>query len=301
MLIEKQNTFETMNMSHITPDVISVDSFQKLSRIVYRESGIYLGNEKRMMLSSRLSKRLRATGCPTYEAYIEYLVTSEHASDELISMVDVVTTNKTEFFREKHHFEYLADTLLPKLEKQYAFHPGSPLRVWSAGCSTGQEPYTLSFVLSEFFQGDTTKYRILATDLSTRVLREAREGIYLESNLEGIPKLIRLKYMHRGGGNWSEYRRVIPEIRRTVIFGKLNLMDDSYGIKERFHVIFHRNVMIYFDRQTRKVVVQKLWEHLVDNGHLFIGHSERLDPDCDNFILEAQTVYRKQSASLGES
>lgn len=280
-------------------EVISKKSFRKLNDIVYRESGISLGEQKRVMLSSRIAKRMRATGCVTYEEYIEYLSGSGGNNDELVFMVDAVTTNKTDFFREKHHFDYLSSTLLPSLDQQYEFSAENPLMVWSAGCSSGEEPYTTAFVLAEFFGGNIEKFRILATDISTHVLNKARKGIYTETNVADIPKYVRLKYMQRGGGQWSAYWRVISHIRRTVTFGKLNLMDPDYQIRERFHVIFHRNVMIYFDRETRETVIRKLGDQLIERGYLFIGHSETLNQISEKFTLEAQTIYRKKPSQAG--
>jgi chemotaxis protein methyltransferase CheR len=275
--------------------IISEKSFRKLSDIVYQESGISLGEQKRVMLSTRIAKRLRATHCSSYEEYIDYVSQPENKDEELVFMLNAVTTNKTDFFREKHHFEYMTDILLPKLERENAFSATAPLRVWSAGCSSGEEPYTIAFVLSEYFKGDTSKYRILATDLSTKVLNKAMKGIYPEHTVEDVPKYLKMKYMQRGGGDWSKYWRVIPEIRRTVTFGKLNFIDSDYMIREKFNVVFHRNVMIYFDKDTRTKIVDKLCQQLVDRGHLFIGHSETLHQISDKFTLEAQTIYRKNA------
>lgn len=275
--------------------IISEKSFRRLSDIVYQESGISLGDQKRVMLSTRIARRLKATKCRTYEEYVDYVSSPEHKDEELVFMLNVVTTNKTDFFREKHHFDYMTDVLLPKLDKENSFSSANPFRVWSAGCSSGEEPYTLSFVLSEFFNGDTSKYRILATDLSTKVLNKAMKGIYPENTVADIPKYLRLKYMQRGGGEWAKYWRVIPEMRRTITFGKLNFIDSDYMIREKFNMIFHRNVMIYFDRNTRASIVGKLCRQLIDRGYLFIGHSETLHQISDKFTLEAQTIYRKNA------
>jgi chemotaxis protein methyltransferase CheR len=159
----------------------------------------------------------------------------------------------------------------------------------------------MAFVLSEYFSGDTSKFRILATDLSTRVLNIAVKGIYHSEVVEDIPKYVRHKFMQRGGSDWPEYWRVNPDIRKTIYFRKLNFVDPDYRIDDRFHVIFHRNVMIYFDRETRQKIIGKFYAHLVDGGYLFIGHSETLYQISDRFTLEAQTIYRAKLSHHGES
>ncbi len=272
--------------------VITDEAFKMLRDIVHRESGIFLSDKKRVMLSSRMSARLKETHCESYDAYIDYIEKSPHRDEELVFMINAVATNKTDFFREKHHFEYLLKTVLPRLEKEQAFSNSNPFQIWSAGCSSGEEPYSIAFALSEYFSGDTSKFRILATDLSTKVLNMALKGIYHSDTVEDIPKYLRLKYMIKGGKEWSEYWRVIPKIRAAVRFGKLNFIDPDYMIRQRFQVIFHRNVMIYFDNETRKRIIEKLYTHLESSGYLFIGHSETLHQLSDNFTLEAQTIYR---------
>jgi chemotaxis protein methyltransferase CheR len=281
--------------------IISTEAFQRLSDIVYRESGIFLNEQKRVMLSSRIAKRLRETQCESYDDYIEYVLKSSHRDEELVFMINAVTTNKTDFFREKHHFEYLTGTILPNLERTSPFTATNPFKIWSAGCSSGEEPYTMAFVLSEYFGDNTSKFRILATDLSTRVLNMAVKGIYHSDVVEDIPKHLRLKFMQRGGSDWSEYWRVNPDIRKTIHFGKLNFVDPDYMINDRFHVIFHRNVMIYFDRETRQKIIGKFYIHLLDRGYLFIGHSETLYQISDQFTLEAQTIYRAKLSHHGET
>ena len=284
------------NPQHSTSpmDVISKRAFNRLREIVYKESGISLGDQKRIMLSTRIAKRLRATGHKTYEEYIEYISNPLLSGNELILMIDAVTTNKTDFFREDHHFQFMTDILLPRLKTFRSFSRDNPLRVWSAGCSSGEEPYTIAFVLSEFFGGKLELFHITATDLSTKVLNKAVRAIYSNDSVRDVPTNTRLKYMMRGAGDWADFWRVRPEIRRRVTFGRLNFIDDNYGFNERFDIIFHRNVMIYFDRETRASIVAKLSRNLVDEGYLFIGHSETLHQISEDFKLEAKTIYKKK-------
>ena len=279
--------------------IISNKSFNRLREIVYRESGISLGDQKKVMLSTRISKRMRATDTSTYEEYIDFISDPSARGNELIFMIDAVTTNKTDFFREDHHFEFLTHTLLPRLKISRGISPENPLRIWSAGCSSGEEPYTIAFVLSEFFSGEPNLFNITATDLSTKVLNKAVRAIYSKNAVQDIPKQIRFKYMMRGAGEWSDYWRVRPEIRRTVTFGRLNFIDNNYGFKNLFDIVFHRNVMIYFDRETRTSNLAKISRNLVDDGYLFIGHSETLHQITNEFKLEAQTIYRKKPTQSG--
>ena len=292
-------TEETSTNSPSLPAVISEKSFRRLREIVYKESGISMSDQKRIMLSTRISKRLRATGFTTYEDYIDHISDPSVRGTELVRMIDAVTTNKTDFFRENHHFKFMTQTLLPQMNRMYSFTRENPLRIWSAGCSSGEEPYTISFVLSEFFGGNSELYRITATDLSTRVLQKAIRAIYTDDVVSDVPKKLKHKYMMRGAGEWSDHWRVRPEIRRTITFGRLNFIDERYGFEKRFHIIFHRNVMIYFDRDTRSSIVAKLAGNLHDEGYLFIGHSETLHQISNDFRLEAQTIYRKKPTGGG--
>jgi chemotaxis protein methyltransferase CheR len=243
--------------------------FEKLSEFIYAESGIRLPAAKRTMLSARLYKRLRELKLESLEAYCQYLFSPAGQEAEIVSLLDVVSTNKTDFFREPRHFEFLSRQALPQLAAA-----GRPLNVWSAACSSGEEVYTLAMVLNEFAERQAgLDYRILGTDISTRVLETAKRGIYDTARVEPIARDLRLKYLMRSKSGDGRYR-VVPELRARCAFRRLNFMEADFGLREKMDVIFCRNVLIYFDRATQERVLQHLCQHLRPGGYLFTGHSE---------------------------
>ena len=248
--------------------------YSHFSEFIYAEVGIKLPMAKKTMVEARLQKRIRYLDMTTHSEYIAYLFSPQGMQDELIHLIDVVTTNTTEFFREPKHFEMLRDTILPSLmNKNKAYQP---IRVWSAGCSTGMEPYTLAIVLSEFassVRGFT--FSILATDISTQALRAAVRGIYDEERVVAIPKHIKSKYFLRSKDKTKQLVRMAPEIRRQVEFQRLNFMEE-FQLSKPMHIIFCRNVVIYFDKPTQQKLFTKLCRNLLQGGYLFIGHSESL-------------------------
>ncbi len=258
----------------IHDETLSARDFNRLSAFVYQEAGIRLGPEKRTMLEARLRRRLRSLNLGSYSRYCEYLFTPVGRSEEVVPFLDVVTTNKTDFFREPGHFTFLTEKALPEMA---ARAEGRPLMVWSAGCSSGEEPYTLAMVLNEYSEAHPGfRFRILATDISTRVLEKARLGIYTTENVEPVPPALRRKYFMRSRKPGSEQVRVVPELRRLVEFRRLNFMDGDYGLAGQADAIFCRNVIIYFDRGTQEAILSKLARQLVPQGYLFVGHSETL-------------------------
>jgi chemotaxis protein methyltransferase CheR len=255
-------------------ETLSSRDFSRLSAFVYTEAGIRLGPEKKTMLEARLKRRLRDLQMETYRGYCEYLFGQEGLREEKVRFLDVVTTNKTDFFREAGHFDFLLRTAAPELA---ARAEGRPLLVWSAGCSSGEEPYTLAMVLSEYAETHPGfRFSILATDLSTQVLSKAELGIYTSETVEPVPPLLRRKYLMRSREPDASRVRVAPELRRLVEFRRLNFMDAEYGIGGRVDAIFCRNVIIYFDRPTQERILRKLSSYLVPGGYLFVGHSEAL-------------------------
>ncbi|OPZ60214.1 MAG: Chemotaxis protein methyltransferase [Deltaproteobacteria bacterium ADurb.Bin510] len=243
--------------------------FEKLSEFIYAESGIRLPAAKRTMLSARLYKRLRELKLESLEAYCQYLFSPAGQEAEIVSLLDVVSTNKTDFFREPRHFEFLSRQALPQLAAE-----ARPLNVWSAACSSGEEVYTLAMVLSEYAERQADfDYRILGTDISTRVLEIARTGVYDTARVEPIPHELKLKYLMRSKRGDGRYR-VVPELRARTGFRRLNFMEPDFGLREQMDVIFCRNVLIYFDRATQERVLQHLCLHLKPGGYLFTGHSE---------------------------
>jgi chemotaxis protein methyltransferase CheR len=259
-----------------------------LIALIYEHSGIVLTSDKKSLISSRLHKRLKNLALPSFRAYIKYLQSSPGRDAELVAMIDEITTNKTEFFREHQHFDFLVSTILPDIAQS----DWSVLNFWSAGCSTGEEPYTLAMVLAEFF-GMTRNFNIFATDLSTQALRTARQAVY--SNVLGasIPFGLRQKYTLTGHGSQTGRFRIVPELRTRVTFDQVNLIASGWNIPGAMDIVFCRNVMIYFDPQTRKQIVARLRRHIKPDGYLFIGHSETLggiDREL-GFVQVRPTVY----------
>jgi chemotaxis protein methyltransferase CheR len=272
-------------------DQLSSRDFAELTSFIYAETGIRLGSEKKTMLEGRLRRRLRELEIDTYRHYCEYLFGSEGLRDEKVLFIDVVTTNKTDFFREPKHFDFLTRRGLAEMT---ASSDGQPLFFWSAGCSSGEEPYTLAMVLSEYAEAHPAfRFRILATDISTKVLARAEMGIYTTDMVGPVPPPLQHKYVMRSRDRHSSRVRIVPELRRLIEFRRLNFMDPDYAVAERADGIFCRNVIIYFDRPTQEKILFKLTHHLKPGGYLFVGHSETLH-DL-NLPLEpvAPALYRR--------
>jgi chemotaxis protein methyltransferase CheR len=270
------------------------NDFERLSRFIYTELGIKLPDGKTTMLEGRLSKRLRHLGFDGYGEYCDYLFSPDGREDEMVHLINAVTTNKTDFFREPTHFSYLTQMALPEIFRQGTAERGK-LNIWSAGCSSGEEPYTLAMVLSEFClhhpQLRITP-QILATDISSRVLDMARRGVYHLDRIAPVPLPLRRKYLLKSKDKNNPVVRIAPPQRNMVRFGRLNFMDDDFCFNERQDVIFCRNVIIYFDRPTQEQLVNKFCRQLAPGGYLFLGHSESLH-GCDVPLTQvAPTVYR---------
>jgi chemotaxis protein methyltransferase CheR len=239
--------------------------------LIYGRSGIVLTNDKKPLITSRLQKRLRILGLRSFREYLQYLRHSQDSDAEITTMIDEITTNKTEFFREHQHFDFLVSELLPGLKSP----DWSILNCWSAGCSTGEEPYSLAMVLADYF-GATHQFNIFATDLSTQALRTARQAVYAEDLGSNIPHRFRQKYALTGHGSQLGRFRIVPELRDRVTFDNVNLIASDWRIPAVMDIIFCRNVMIYFDQKTRSGIVSQFRRHLKPHGYLFIGHSESL-------------------------
>lgn len=251
---------------------LSDEDFKRLSEFIYREYGIKMPPAKKVMLQGRLQKRLRELDITSFREYVDY-VFSAQGQDEVIHMMDVVSTNKTDFFREPVHFEFLAQEVVPHFGRATEFR--YPLKIWSAGCSSGEEPYTIAIILMECKEKfPALDFHILGTDISTRILQTAIDAIYKENRIEGIPLQILKKYFLRSKDRTNPTVRLIPEIRRKVTYMRLNLMESVYPVPDIYDVIFCRNVLIYFDRPTQERVINKLCMHLKPGGFFFLGHSE---------------------------
>jgi chemotaxis protein methyltransferase CheR len=256
-------------------EVLSRQTFQCLARRITHMTGIQMPPSKREMVQARLQRSVREAGLESVEAYAQHLASPQASEEELVRLINAVTTNKTDFFRENSHFVQLRNQILPEWSDR--IDRGDRMTAWSAACSTGEEPYTLAMTLAQ--HADTTpgfRFRILATDISTRVLEQARLGIYTREQARDIPRELRARFLLAGQGADSHLVRMAPELRASVAFHRMNLMDANYPLQARFDVIFCRNVFIYFDRQTQVEVVDKLCRHLHRGGYLFIGHSETL-------------------------
>jgi len=254
-------------------DHISKRNFEKLAVFIYDYSGIKMPSTKQTMLEGRLRRRLRATGILSFDDYCDFLFEGDGLETETVHLIDAVTTNKTDFFREPKHFEYLETVALPDLVRQGE----TRLRVWSSACSTGAEPYTMAMVLAEFVEKmPRVSYTILATDLSTDVLEAAKLGIYPDNLMDPVPADLRRKYVMLSKQKERRDVRIVPRLRSRVGFGRMNLMDKSYGVGGPMHIIFCRNVLIYFDKTTQAEVISRLCECLQPGGYLFIGHSESI-------------------------
>jgi chemotaxis protein methyltransferase CheR len=278
-------------------EYLSSRNYTRLCGLIYREAGIHLGARKKTMLEVRIKRRLRQLNLSSYDEYCDYLFGSQGLKEEIVPLIDVVTTNKTDFFRESAHFDFLLQRTLPELTAGAA--AGRPLRVWSAACSTGEEPYTLAMVLSEYAQSNPGfRFKILATDISTAVLAKAEIGVYSGEIAAPVPRALRRKYFMRSRDSNSDQVRIVPELRRMVEFRRLNLMDADYGLRRRADVIFCRNVLIYFDRATQEHIMQKLCHRLVSGGYMFVGHAEALHELDLPLASVAPALYRRVDAGV---
>lgn len=270
---------------------LSDEEFRKLSAFIEAELGIRMPDTKRVMLESRLLKRLRHLGLPDFSSYIEFVFSEKGRSIELINMIDAVTTNKTDFFRESDHFDFLMENILPSLLAEAST---VPRRFWSAGCSTGEEPYTLAMVLEEFKERNPAfSWSIFASDLSTKVLDKAIEGVYTAEQAEPIPLFMKKKYLLRSKNRDEALVRIRPELRSRVNFARINFMDRSWPIEGLFDVVLCRNVIIYFDRNIQEGIIRRLLDKVKPEGWLILGHSESIAGMSLPMRSIAPTVYRK--------
>jgi chemotaxis protein methyltransferase CheR len=261
---------------------LSEAQFGEISRTVYDVAGIRLRPGKEGLVRSRLARRLRALGAGSYGEYLAR-VRADATGRELAEMVDALTTNKTSFFREPAHFDYLRERVLPALPAR------EPLRMWSAGCSTGEEPYSLAMVLRESLPDLARRdVRLLATDISSRVLAPARAGRYADAAVADVPPELLRRHFLRAGGAWE----VAPAVRSLVTFARLNLMA-VWPMRGPFEAIFCRNVMIYFDKPTQQELVARFHALLAPGGHLFVGHAESLSGIAHGFSYVQPAVYRR--------
>lgn len=269
--------------------------FDRFRRLIYGQCGIYLSEAKKTMLSARLRKRLNSLRMEHFEQYYKYVSNAKDGAIELVHMLDVVSTNKTDFFREPKHFDFLAEETLPNMVRSGKWRPGRRLNIWSAGCSSGEESYTIAMLLADYKSGNRTgDFSVLGTDISTRVLEKGEKGIYSEMVTEPIPTILKRRYLMYGNGTQKGFCRIVPELRSKVRFQRLNLNEgNDFGIKTKMDIIFCRNVIIYFDRETQKRLFEKFYRQITPGGYLFIGHSETLHGINDRFKAVAVSTYRR--------
>jgi chemotaxis protein methyltransferase CheR len=257
-------------------DHLSGRDFGRLAKFIQDYSGIKMPPTKKTMVEGRLRKRVAAAGFRSLAEYCHNLFDGNGLATEAVHLIDVVTTNKTEFFREPEHFRVLVDVAMPQVLAARRAGPYTQVKVWSTASSIGAEPYTLAMVLDDLSRRcGGFRVSIVATDLSTRVLETAAMAIYPEAMIAPIPPEMRKRYLLRSKGT-QNLVRVIPELRRMVQFGRLNLMDETYPVDRDMDVIFCRNMLIYFDKPTQQAVLQRLCGHLRPGGFFFLGHSETL-------------------------
>ncbi len=273
---------------------LSSRDFSRLSVFIYDELGIKMPEAKQTMLAGRLSRRLRALSLSNFAEYCDFLFSPEGQEEEMVHLIDAVTTNKTDFFREPGHFDYLTRTALPELRRIGSIGAGRRLKLWSAGCSTGEEPYTLAMVLAEYAaMHPGFDFDILATDISTRVLQVARRAIYPFERIEPVPMPLRSKYLLKNKDRKNPLVRIVPALRARIGFGRLNFMAEEFGLREKMDIVFCRNVIIYFDKGTQEKLMAKFCRNLNPGGYLFLGHSESLHNYDIPLVQVAPTVYRK--------
>ncbi len=266
--------------------------FTHFQKLIHRQTGIYLPEAKKALVVARLSRRLRALGLTSFTPYFELV---GHDRSEHTVMLDSICTNETRFFREPKQFEFLQSEVLPRW-KQRGEDGLMPkrIRAWSAACSTGEEPYSLAMLLSAHFPAESGwKVEIIASDLSTKVLAAAREGVWPLERANEIPPAYRRAYMLRGVRTEEGKIRAQPKIRSLIEFRRLNLNDERYAVEGPFDLIFCRNVLIYFDRETKAAVVEKLTQHLSPAGLLFLGHSETLHSAAHSLRHVGPTAYAR--------
>ena len=272
-------------------DKISDKDFVRFCDFIYQRCGITLNDNKRDLVHSRLAKRLRALGLGSYEDYFDILYNGRDNEQEIVNLLDAISTNVTYFFREDKHFDFLVNTVIPGIEKNNLRGSDRKIRIWSAGCSTGEEPYSLAITFAENMALENWDFRILATDISTNVLSHARKGVYDEERLRNVSDSMLRKYFTRSrdGSRFRVHEKLVSEIK----FARLNLMHE-FPFKGSFDCIFCRNVMIYFDRKTQGQLVNKFSSFLNPGGYLMIGHSESLTNVEHDLVYVQPSLYRKK-------
>jgi chemotaxis protein methyltransferase CheR len=274
--------------------------FTKFQALIYKEAGIWLGPHKSTLLQGRLARRLRLLGLASMFEYYRLVIQTDQQHERAM-MIDCITTNETHFFREPRHFEFLAQRVFPRWKKLVAEQQRSKrIRIWSAGCSTGEEPYSLAMVLLKYFSLETGwDIEVLATDISTRVLEKARAAIFPIDKSKEIPKEFLHAYMLKGTADQEGFMKACPEVQKLVRFSRVNLLADSCPFTGPFDLVFCRNVLIYFDQDSKRRAVENMARHLAADGLLFVGHSENLNRVSARLKNVAPTIYAMAESEGG--
>lgn len=262
---------EDIDYNQIYKCELTDKQFAKLSEFIYSNYGIKMPPVKKIMLQSRLHKRLKALGLPNFDEYLKYLFSDHAHNEEVVNMIDVVSTNKTDFFREPAHFDFLEESGLDAIVNKGVKN----IKVWSAGCSSGEEPYTLAVCLHNYLSRyPGVDFSIVATDISTKVLKQAKTAVYAEDRINVVPLNLKKKYFLKSKDRINPRVKVVEALRNKIVFQRLNFMDTSYSMNGPFDIVFCRNVLIYFDKSTQEAVINKLCGKLKPKGYFFLGHSE---------------------------
>lgn len=278
---------------------ITDEEFKFIKDLMYKETGIFLADHKKIMVQSRLNSRARMHKMQNVSEYIRGLQADrKFFQSELTELINRITTNKTDFFRENHHFEFLKETFFPSVEEKALKSGKKQLRIWSSACSTGEEPYTIAVTCAEYFMHKPGwDIKIYASDIDTNVVQTAQEGIYKADRLEPVSEALKKRYFLKvkdlSGRNQDTYQ-VKPEIKSMIEFHKVNLLETPYPIREKMDCIFCRNVIIYFDKPTQKKIFENFEHVLKDRGLLVIGHSETLFGISEAYKFLGHTVYQKK-------
>jgi chemotaxis protein methyltransferase CheR len=271
------------------------NEFEFIRGLVYEHSRINLGPDKRELVSARLGKRLRATNLPSVSDYCQFLK-SQNDGEELAHLIDAISTNHTFFFREIAHFDFLSKILVPEMKARASQERWLQFNVWSAACSSGEEPYSIAMLLDETL-GNTWKWQIEATDISNRILDKARAGIYRDDTVGKLDAGRVRRHFQKGHGPQQGNFRIKTRLQSGINFQHLNLLEGNPPFEQMFQVIFCRNVMIYFDRATQEELVQKLTQKIVPGGYLFVGHSESLTGIRHTLQTVRPAIYRRPPTS----
>lgn len=274
---------------------LSDAEFEKLRDLVFKVSGISLAETKKELVVSRFTKRVKALKLQNFSEYYDLLV-SPSGFSEVQNFINSITTNKTDFFRESHHFDFLVNTFIP----QVISSGRRIVRIWSAACSTGEEPYTIAMVMAKHLvEPYNIPVKILATDIDTNVLKTAVRGVYESGVLNTVPEEYMKKYFLRGKGESLGLFKIKDEIRQMVTFKQLNFIASEYPVTSTFDIIFCRNVIIYFNPETKRMVVNRLFRYLNDGGYIMMGHSETLFNMIDGLVYLKNTIYQKKMYNSG--